>query len=302
MAERHTQPESLLHRGLGHVEFFDLAPKQLEDLRPLLEDFAREGRESFSFHAPATRPAEFPFPGVTCFFLSEDEAKRELSFRLLEHTLEAARRWQAAYVVTHLTYGKTDTRDPEMAESLAVAACRRMAAMSAVNGVPLDIEFASYTDSFHRPDRFLEIVSRHAELGVCIDIGHAFLGAQLRQRDYLEDIAVLAPGARSLHLWNTTGPEHTRLHHHTPLHPSQRVAEGWLDVERIMAVVLGRNPEPHVVFEYPVEKLTPEIQAGYDWVADMVARIRRLPRHLDGPRAAELNEKPENRSIWKKNN
>lgn len=275
MTEERRPPESLLHRGLGHVEFFDLAPRQLEDLRPLLDVFSREGRESFSFHAPAARPEEFPYPGVTCFFLCEDEDRRELSFRLLAHTLEAARRWNAAYVVSHLTFGKTDTGDSRLAERLAADACRRMAEMSAAAGVPVDIEFASYSDGFHRPEQFLETVSRHSELGVCIDIGHAMLGALVRGRDYLEDIAVLAPGARSMHLWNTTGPEHTKAHHHTPLHPSQKVDEGWLDVERIMETVLERNPDIHIVFEYPIAEVTPEIQEGYDWVAGIMERLRR---------------------------
>lgn len=279
MADKRTPPESLLHRGLGHVEFFDLAPRQLENLGPLLEAFSREGRESFSFHAPAARPEEFPYSGVTCFFLCEDAKKRELSFRLLGHTVAAARRWKAAYVVTHLTFGKTDTRNPRTAEHLAAEACRRIAEMSAATGVPVDIEFASYSDGFHRPDLFLETVSRHPELGVCIDIGHAFLGALARERDYLDDVAVLALGARSLHLWNTTGPEHTRRHHHTPLHPSQRVEEGWLDVKRIMETVLAQNPKVHVVFEYPVADVTPEIQAGYDWVAEIVKRF--LGRRAD---------------------
>ena len=275
MAERPKPAEALLHRGLGHIEFFDLAPAQLEDLQPLLDAFAREGRNSFSFHAPAARPEEFPYAGVTCFFLCEDESRRELSFRLLRRTMAAARRWGASYVVTHLTFGPSDTRNPRAALLLARGACRRMAEMSAEAGIHLDVEFAAYSDAFHSADLFAETVGRHAELGICIDIGHTFLGALSRGRDDLADIAALAPRARSMHLWNTTGPEHTRLNHHTPLHPSQRTQDGWLDVERIVETVVDENPRVSLVFEYPVEEVTAEVQEGYDWIANIVERLKR---------------------------
>ena len=265
-------PEArLIHRGLGRAEFFDLAPEQFAALDKIAAALRGEGRTRFSFHAPVVRPDFFPFDGIQCFFLCEDDARREDSFRLLAHTLDAARAFGAEYAVCHLTYGRTDTRDPKTAARLAAAAGARFAALSRATGVPLDVEFAGYTDSFHDPASFLDAVGPHAELGVCVDIGHTFLSAKQRGRDYLADIATLAPRARSMHLWNTTGPECHARHHHVPLHPSQRPADGWIDVPAAVGAVLDRNPAVRLVFEYPVEAVTPEIQAGYDWIADLVA-------------------------------
>jgi sugar phosphate isomerase/epimerase len=265
---------SYIHRGLGRVEFFDFTRAQLEDFRVILDALAQEDRKQFSFHSPITRPEYFPYSGVTCFFLNEDPANRELSFRLLGHTLEHAKQWGAEYVVCHLTFGPTDTQDERTARELAVAACSRIAKMSHASGIPVDIEFAAYTDSFNRPDVFAETVGAHPELGVCIDIGHARLGALRQERDYLDDIAALAPAAHSMHLWNTKGVEHLRRHGHVPLHPRQGTEAGWIDVERALEMVLGENREVNVIFEYPVAVVTPDIQEGYDWIADVVVRLR----------------------------
>jgi predicted deacylase len=93
------------------------------------------------------------------------------------------------------------------------------------------------------------------------------LGARMHGRDYLADIGALAPYARAMHLWNTRGEDFS----HTPLHPSQSPAYGWIDLERTLETVVAANPQIAIVFEYPVEELTPDIQAGYDWIADLVA-------------------------------
>jgi hypothetical protein len=57
-----------------------------------------------------------------------------------------------------------------------------------------------------------------------------------------------------------------------PLHPSQSPADGWIDVPAAMQTVLAHNPGVHIIFEYPVESVTPRIQEGYDWIAGLAAR------------------------------
>ncbi len=274
----HPPAESLIHRGLGRVEFFDLAPERLADLGSLLEEMKAEGREKFSFHAPIARPDWFPYSGVTCFFLCEDEVKREISFRLLGETLSAAKRWGAEYVVCHLTFGPTDSKDEGTARKLAEAALARFAAMSRESGIPIDVEFAAYSDSFHRPEIFVELVGAHPELGVCLDVAHAYIGSQRRERDYWSDIETLAAKARSAHLWNTRGADDARTNGHWPLHPSQSQKDGWIDIERVIDILVGINPNMSLIFEYPVISVTPEVDKGYHWVADLVGIKKALQR------------------------
>src|SRR3989338_1603231 len=105
----------LVHRGLDRVEFFDFTEEKLADLKSTLACFKREGRKRFSFHSPIVRSEYFPYPGVTCFFLCEEPSKQELSFRLLDHTMVHANHWGAEYVVCHLTFNPTDTKDEKTA-------------------------------------------------------------------------------------------------------------------------------------------------------------------------------------------
>lgn len=265
------EERDLVHRGLGRVEFYDLTPTSLEGLGNTLEDMAGEGRPLFSFHAPVVRPPYYPFAPTFQFFVSEDGERCELNFDALGDTLDRAREWGADYVVIHLTFGGGDTKDAVVAERLAHDACDRIAGLSRNAGIPVDIEFAAYTDSFNRPQQFTEAITPHAELGLCLDIGHAFIGALLRGRDYWDDLAVLAGQARSLHLWNTKGPDHFEEDPHTPLHPSQRSGEGWIDVERTLETILDARPVDNVIFEYPVQTVSRRIEEGYDWVADILA-------------------------------
>jgi sugar phosphate isomerase/epimerase len=268
-----TREASILHKGLGRVEAFDFAREGLGQLKDLIASSFKGGIKGFSFHAPVPRPEYFPFPGVTSFLLNEDPANRQLSLHLLEDTLKQAREWGAEYVVCHLTYRPTDTQDEKTAMRLAEQACRRLAEMSSSYGVPIHIEFAPYSVAFHRPGQFLETVGVHGELGICIDVGHAFLGTRQQDRNYLKDIETLAPYARSMHLWNARDYEHYKKHGHIPLHPSQRPQEGWLDVECVLEAVLSVNPEVKIIFEYPVKEVTREVQEGFDWVEGIVKRF-----------------------------
>jgi sugar phosphate isomerase/epimerase len=262
-----TSAECLLHRGLDGVELFDFPHAASGALRETLADLRREGHARLSFHSPMPRPGYFHHSGVSCFFLHEDAALRALSLRVLEETLVHARAWGAAYVVTHLTYGKTDSTDPPRAAALAREACVELAALSERHGLPIDIEFAAYSAAFARPADFLAAIDELPQLGICLDIGHVALGAHLRQRSYFEDIRTLAPRARSMHLWNTRGPEDRG---HVALHPTQRPEEGWIDIEPTLRLVLAHNPQVNIVFEYPVAEVTAEIREGYDWIAGLV--------------------------------
>lgn len=271
-----TPAARLLHRGVARAELFDFTAEDLADcVVALRAALAAEGRPRLSFHVPVPRPPGLRAPGVACHYLCEHASLRARSFRILEDTIAAARTWGAEYVVTHLTYGRTDTRDPGRARRLAREACARMAELSRAYALPVDVEFAAYTDAFHEPQAFLDALAPHPELGLCIDTGHAFIGAERHGRNYLDDILALAPRARSMHLWNTRGAAHCQAYGHTPLHPSQTPAAGWIDIETTLAVVLEANPDTALVFEYPVAELTAEIQAGFDWIERLVRRLTR---------------------------
>lgn len=275
-------PARLLHRGIRRVEVFDYAQNDLGGLRSTLADLAADGYRSLSLHAPMPRPGHFPYSGIACFFLNEEAEKREISFRMIQQTLALAREWKAEYVVTHLTYGPADSKDPRTAQRLAHEACGKLAVLSRSYAIPIYIEYAAYSSSFHQPRQFVSVVGVHSELGVCVDVGHAFLGARLRRRSYEEDLEILSRHVRSVHLWNTKNMGHHQRYGHTPLHPSQSPREGWIDIRSSLEIILRRNPSAAVVFEYPARRVTPKIREGYDWVEKVIGRIVEKAQTGDG--------------------
>ena len=259
-------PACYLHRGIDCIELFDYPLTAMAELRELYTELKRNGYGKLGFHSPMPRTRAFMDDGVACFYLHDDASQRGLSFDLLEHTLQHARQWQADYAVTHLTYGRTDTTDPGQAERLAAAACRRFAELSRYYEIPINVEFAAYTRTFNQPGQFIEAIARHDELALCIDTGHTRLGANLNGRDYFADIKTMAPYTRSMHLWNTMG----NGSEHIPLHPAQDPVSGWIDIEQTLQLVLAENPAVTIIFEYPVAEVTRDIQAGYDWIKQIV--------------------------------
>ncbi len=264
-----------MHRGLGHVEFFDYPLDDMAELDKAHKKMTVNGYKGLSFHVPMPRPVFFPYAGVSCFFLNEEPEHQELSFKLIENTLQHAQDWNTDYVVTHLTYGKTDTPDPEKAKQLAMNACERFAILSREYRIPINIEFAAYTQAFNKPEQFVEYVSQYEELGICLDTGHTMLGAEMHKRDYFHDIGILAPHTRAMHLWNTR----CESYEHIPLHPSQSPDDGWIDIEQTLEMVLSQSPNSTIVFEYPVAEVTADIQEGYDWIENMVKDIKNKTKH-----------------------
>jgi hypothetical protein len=139
--------------------------------------------------------------------------------------------------------------------------------------VPIHIECGGYTGAFHRPKQFVALVSAFPTLGLCVDIGHAWLIAQARGRDFYHDLATLAPVARSAHLWNARDLATYRRLHHVPLHPSQRPEDGWIDIPRALRILLGASPGCRLIFEYREDDLPPvQIKEGFAWIEDLAAR------------------------------
>jgi sugar phosphate isomerase/epimerase len=264
-------PANRIHEGLGRSELFDFAPARLPGAREWL---GRE-RRPFSIHAPLVRPPGFAGEPVAVFFLSEDRARRQSSFALVEATLGQAREWGAEYVVAHLNW-REDSDDLGTAERLADDAAARLSGLSEEYGVPVHLECGGYTGAFHRPEQWSALARQFPALGLCLDIGHLALVARLRGRAPERDLEVLAPHARSIHLWNTRGPDHYRAHHHVPVHPSQRPADGWIDIPRALGIVLGARPGCPLIFEYawaPAEEAW--AREGMAWVAALAAAALR---------------------------
>ena len=121
---------------------------------------------------------------------------------------------------------------------------------------------------------------RYSHLDVCLDIGHVRVGAEMLNVDEWDVVQTLAPHTRSMHLWTTRGREDVRRYHHVPVHPTLTAANGWIDIPRLLDLVLPVHPDCAIVFEPDNQYCSdPAWQAqGMDWVRQLVAPYRsRVP-------------------------
>lgn len=258
---------SAIHRGLGRFEVFDMAPERL----PALAVHALCSPWPFSVHTPLSRPAPARNPSAV-FFLA-DSPERERGFAEMDRTLREAAALHAEYVVTHLNWTE-DVPEEARAEALAHDAGARLTALSRAHGIAVHLECGGYSGGFHRAEQFARLARTFPELGLCLDVGHLWLIAQARDRSAYREIEILAPHARSLHLWAARDLETYRRGGHLPLSPARSGADGWLDLERAVTPILGARPDCAAIFEFtwdPGEDA--QVTEGLRWAEDFLGAL-----------------------------
>jgi sugar phosphate isomerase/epimerase len=263
--------ERRLNLALHGCETFDFAPADLVALRERLRAF-----DAFSVHAPLPTDPAYPGRATTSFLLDPDPANRTASLKLLHRTVQTASEWGALYVVVHFGGLHSDGLSrPEVLE-LADQTAARLDAWAAQYSMPLHLEYAAYNPSFAAPGDLIALVSRYPHLHVCLDTGHARVGAEMLGIDEWDIVRALAPYTRSMHLWTIRGRVDVHRYHHVPVHPSLTPAGGWIDIPRWLDTVLSVQPACAIVFE-PDDLYDPEPTweaQGVEWVRELVARYR----------------------------
>jgi sugar phosphate isomerase/epimerase len=259
--------ERALNPALHGCETFDFAPADLDALRERLFTF-----QAFSVHAPLPTPLDYPGHAVTSFLLDPDPQKRQVTLDMLKRTIHVAAKWGALYVVVHFGGLHSDGLSRPQVLELADRTAAQLNAWAEQWGIPLHLEYAAYNPSFATPEDLADMVARYPRLHVCLDIGHARIGAEMLDVDEWDAVRVLAPHTRSMHMWTTRGREDVRRYHHVPVHPTLTPADGWIDVPRILDAVLTVHPDCAIVFE--PHGLYPAANAA--WRAEGVAWVREL--------------------------
>jgi len=258
---------SAIHRGLGRFEVFDVAAERL----PSLGVHLLCSPLPYSIHAPLSRPELARNPSAV-FFLS-DSPGREQSFTELDQTLRQAAALHAEYVVTHLNW-TDDVLSEARAEALAHDTGARLAALSRAHGIAVHVECGGYSGGFHRAEQFAGLARAFPELGLCLDVGHVWLIAQARGRSAYREIEILAPHARSMHLWAARDMATYRRRGHVPLSPALSGTDGWLDLARAVTPVLAARPDCAAIFEFtwePGEEAA--VADGLRWAEDLLREL-----------------------------
>jgi sugar phosphate isomerase/epimerase len=263
--------ERCTNRALDGCQVFDYGVADLRGLRSRLYSVP-----SFSIHAPVPTPASYPGPASTSFLLDPDPSKRQATLDMLRRTVNVAAQWGAQYVVIH--FGGLHSDGLSKAEILELAhdAAAQLDVLGREQGMPLHIEYAAYNPGFSLPQELVELVSGYEGLDVCLDVGHARVGAMMLGLDEWEVFETLARYTRSVHLWTLRGREDVRRYRHTPVHPTLTPAGGWLDVPRVLDLVLRHDPACDLVFEIDsIYEPDPGWQAeGEEWIRGLIAPYR----------------------------
>ncbi len=254
--------------GLGHWQLF-LCPEV--SYREIARRIRRTDAD-LSLHHPFIVPFEGRDRHDSSQFLDADGDMRDRSFRWLQDSLAKAVELGAEFVVTHLNHGD-GIDNLGRARDLAREAADRFAKMSDETGVPMHVEFLGYHPAFHAPEEFVKALAAQPKIRLCLDSGHLHRWGQIYGGNPYAAAAKLAPLVSSLHLWNICSMEQYRERGHVPVHPSQRVEDGYVDVARILRAVLAANPAAAVIFEpsVPAGMTAEYIAEGVEWVRSLIA-------------------------------
>ncbi|RLC94548.1 MAG: hypothetical protein DRI39_02515 [Chloroflexi bacterium] len=260
-----------LHRG----EFYNLPVESL----PRLKEEIRKRKLLLSIHAPLVRIPWYPTPPTLSFLCDVNEERRQLSLRMVQETMAVAEEFGAEYVVVHFPVpSSTDGHDVGYVRSRDIAwdSAARLAEMSRRHSIAIHME--GFGPSPLLSVEFLtKVIGCFPGLRYCFDIGHMNIAARRDGFDLYAFAEQLAPCIGSVHLWNNRGLNDYMDFGHIPVHPTQKPDDGWVDVARILRLILSSNSSCCVIFEsglrYPVALGGHDLRDGVKWVSDLVAGL-----------------------------
>lgn len=267
--------EVILSNGLQRGEFYNFFPENLADLSRRIEAHGLAA----SIHAPLVRIPWYPSPPTLSFLCDVDEQKRHLSLAMVEETMKAAGAFGAEYVVVHFPVTPTTgTNGLTRGQLKAIAwdSARHLADYSRRHGVPIHME--GFGPSPFLTVYFLNEVMRSFPcLHYCFDTGHMHIASQRDGFDLYDFARGLAPNIGSVHVWNNRGIDDYLSFGHIPVHPLQKAGDGWVDMARILGIIVSGNPGCRVILEsgmrYPDSLGGHDFREGVEWVKELTAPL-----------------------------
>jgi sugar phosphate isomerase/epimerase len=264
--------ERLLNNSLSRGEFYHYPAPDILVLKQALTAYGIAA----SIHTPLVRPYWYPDPPTWAYLCDADEPNRNLNLALVEWTLGGAVDLGAEYIVVHFPSPGDEAAQAlsyKEQEAIARESVGQLAELSRRYGVPIHLE--GFGPSPFLNTGFLsQVLSEHENLRYCFDTAHTYISSQRDGFDYYEFAAEMSPYLGSVHLWQTRHIDDYLAYRHIPVHPSQHPKDGWLDVPRVLDLLLGECPDCVVIFEsgyhYPKELGNHNLSEGVEWVKDLL--------------------------------
>ncbi|MDO8673294.1 MAG: sugar phosphate isomerase/epimerase family protein [Dehalococcoidia bacterium] len=264
--------DRIIENGLTWGEFFSLPREHFEILRTKVKD----NGTTVSIHLPLLETPWYPH-AVTWSLLNDlSPERRELTFKMVEETLQLASDLNPRYMVVHFpTPGAEHSGEVShvMALDIGRRSAERLARLSEAYGVPIMIEGFGPSPLLN-PEFLMEVVTTYPSLRYCLDIAHTFISSQRDGFDYFEFVRAMAPHIGTVHLWSTRGIQDYLAYRHIPLHPTLKPEDGWVDVEGTLRHVRQVNPDCPAIIEHG-DRFPPGLgptnyREGVEWIKGIV--------------------------------
>jgi len=257
--------------GLNRGEFYNLPADDLPKLRRLIQYHNLD----WSIHAPLIQLGWYPQPPTWSFLCDVDRDNRELTMKMIILTMDQAEEYGAEYVVVHFPSPTSDASGESEAklEEIAWRSCERLAELSFKRGIPIHIEGVGQSRLINA--EFLSaVLKEYSPLRYCFDTAHAHLAALDNGFDLYDFEVGLLPYLGSIHLWNTRNRDDYLAFRHIPIHPSQRVEDGWVDIARVLHSLDPDKDSLPIIFEsepaYPEALGDYDYREGVKWVKELL--------------------------------
>ena len=265
----------ILSNGLQRGEFYNFFPENMADLTRRIE----RHNLAASIHAPLVRIPWYPSPPTLSFLCDVDEEKRHLSLAMVEETMRTAEGFGSEYVVVHFPVTPTTgVNGLGYAQLKAIAwdSAYHLAEYSQRHRVPIHMEGFG-PSPFLTVDFLNEVARNFPCLHYCFDTGHMHIASQRDGFDLYDFARQLAPNIGSVHVWNNRGVQDYFSFGHIPVHPVQKAEDGWVDVARILRIIIPNNPGCRIILEsgsrYPESLGAHDFREGVQWVKDLTAPL-----------------------------
>lgn len=262
----------IIQNDLERGEFYNFSRQELPQLKREIE----RHNLSYSVHAPLVKTPWYVNPPTLTFLCDIDKDRRNLSFRMIQETVETASEFGAEYVIAHFPTPSTDGNGISYVrlKEIAMEGALRLAEISQKYKLPIHIEGFG-PSPFLSMDFLSEVITQFPILRYCFDTGHMHIASQRDGFDLYDFASQMADYIGSIHLWNSRGINDYFTFHHVPVHPSQKSEEGWADIDRLLRLILEKKPSCPVVFEssphYPEELGNHDFRDGVKWVKEILS-------------------------------
>ncbi|RKD25483.1 Sugar phosphate isomerase/epimerase [Caminicella sporogenes DSM 14501] len=237
--------------GLGRVEISLGKEKEYKDkLRKFIENVndAEILKIPYSIHLPVYIEDWYPYDYFSAFFIDEDEKKREISFKLLEHNLQNLKKYSADYYVLHFPGISAKWSNTKKFNDTLKYSLNQLNTIAEKYKVKINLEYFGSNKNFFDYNDWINTIKNYKNLGILLDTGHLYFASLMNNFDFTKALKALASSSDAFHIWTVIGDgvysqsKSYQKYHHIAPHLEQLKKNGWaFDTKKVVEIIAKEN-------------------------------------------------------------